>query len=97
MVADYTVTTVARQIWEELSKNTQYQIILKLSTSIRLLLKGDGISSKAIEVHLRGNFCSCDFTLEYMFTSLTLHMHDTRQLEQTMKPDDDDEKSLLAM
>lgn len=75
----------------------QYQIILELSTSIRLLLKVDGILSKAIKVYLRGDFCSCDLTLECMFTSLMLHMHDTRQLEQTVKPDDDDEKSLLSM
>lgn len=51
MVAEYTATTVARQIWEELSKNTQYQIILELSTSIRLLFKG--ILSKAIKIFAR--------------------------------------------
>lgn len=53
MVAEYTTTAVARQIWEELSKNTQYQIILELSTSIRLLFKGDGILSKAIKIFAR--------------------------------------------
>lgn len=83
MVADYTATTVARQIWEERSKKMQYQIILELPTSIRYFKQSNlGIFARRLL------FLWPYFGIYVHKSDVTHAWHKT--MEQTMKPDDDD-------